>query len=1150
MPDTPGLSEARRALLQRYLRGELPQSARAAGVVTQRAMESQAPLSFGQQQMWLLEQLTPASPVYSECVTIHLPGPLDIAALEQSFNEIIGRHEAWRTSFPIVDGQPIQMIHPPSTLALPVVDLRHLPEAEREAEALRLATEDARILFDLARHPLLRATLIQLSDVEHRLFLTLHQSIFDGVSLYQVFLPELRALYEAFSSGKPSPLPDLPIQYADFAVWQRQWLQGGMLADRLAYWKQRLAGAPAALELPTDRPRPPVQSYRGAMRPFALSRRLTDAIKALSRQEGVTMFMALLAAFSTLLYRYTGQDDILIGTPTAGRKHLEIQGLMGYFLNTLVLRTDLSGDPTFRELLVRAREVISSAFAHEDVPFEYLVKELRAERNLGHNALYQVMLILEPSLPVLPSGWTLTQMDVETDTAKLDLTLELDDRPEGLVGRFEYSTDLFDAATIDRMVEHWQTLLESIVADPGQRLSELQLLAEAERHQLLVEWNATSAEYPRSTCIHQLFEAQVERTPDAVAVVYEHAQLTYRELNRRANQLAHYLQRLGVRPEMLVGLCVERSLEMIVGVLGILKAGGAYVPLDSAYPRERLSFMLQDTQTPILVTQERLREGLPEHGARVVRLDTDRNTLAQESAENPVSEVAADNLAYVIYTSGSTGRPKGVLVTQRNLVNSTCTRMTYYRVPVSGFLLLSSFAFDSSAAGIFWTLCQGGMLVLPQQGCEQDPSQTAEVIARCRTSHILSTPSLYSLLLTRATSQQLMSLRAVIVAGEPCPGYLPGRHYELLPHTSLFNEYGPTEATVWSSAYEFPSQGPGATVSIGRPIVNTQIYLLDRYLHPVPIGVPGELCIGGVGLARGYLNRPELTAEKFIAHPFSNEPGARLYKTGDLARYLPTGDIVLLGRLDHQVKLRGYRVELGEIEAVLRQHQDVREVVVAAREHVTGDKRLVAYVVPRGEHAPMSSELRRMALERLPDYMVPSAFVLLESLPLTPGGKLDRRALPAPDQTRREVDETFVAPTLAEHQHLIQIWEELLDARPIGIRDNFFDLGGHSLLAARLVDWIEQVWGKKIPLATLLAGPTIEQLADTLVPSEAAASGTLPGAVRAGGSRLTRSSVPRVAQRDAHSRRIGSKPPFVDVAPSAMRSDLHDTFSKQTTKPK
>lgn len=869
------------------------------------------------------------------------------------------------------------------------------------------------------------------------------------------------------------------------------------LADHLAYWKQRLAGAPTALELPTDRPRPPVPTYRGSMRPFALSKRLTDAIKALSRQEEVTLFMALLAAFDTLLYRYTGQDDLLIGTSIVG----ENQGLMGFFHNTLALRADLSGNPTFRELLVRVREVIGSAFAHEDVPFEYLVKELQPELNLGQNQLFQVKLTLEPALPVLSSGWTLTQKDGETDTAKFDLALELDDRPEGLTGRFKYSTDLFDAATIDRMVGHWQTLLEGIAADPERRLSELPLLRETERHQLLVEWNATSAEYPRNMCIHQIFEAQVERTPDAVAVLCEGAQLTYRELNQRANQLAHHLQRLGVGPEVLVGLCVERSLEMVVGLLGILKAGGAYVPLDPAYPKERLAFMLEDTQIPVLAMQERLQESLPKHGAKVVYLDTAWEAIAQESASNPIGEVTAGNLVYVIYTSGSTGKPKGVLVTHQNLVHSTCARMTYYRTPVAGFLLLSSFAFDSSVAGIFWTLCQGGMLVLPQKDLEQDPSQIAGVIAHNHVSHVLSIPSLYSLLLTRAKPQQLESLQVVIVAGESCPRELPDRHHALLPRTALFNEYGPTEGTVWSSVYEFRFQGLGTTVPIGRPIANTQIYLLDRHLQPVPIGVPGELYIGGAGLARGYLHLPGLTAEKFVLHPFSSEPGARLYKTGDLARYLPDGNIEFLGRLDHQVKLRGYRIELGEIEAVLSQHPAVQEVVVVPREDGPGDKRLVAYVVPQREQNPTSSELRRLAQERLPDYMVPSAFVLLEALPLMPNGKIDRRALPAPGRSRPQMDNTFVAPTLLIHQQLTEIWEDLLDTRPIGIHDNFFELGGHSLLAVRLVDRIEQVWGRKIALTTLLDGPTIERLAYDLTQSEDADRVSAQSTVQADGSK-------------------------------------------------
>jgi amino acid adenylation domain-containing protein len=1049
---------------------------RAAGTITRRTPESRTPLSFGQEQVWFLTQLAPDSPVYNECVTIHLPGPLDVAAFEVSFNEIIRRHEAWRTSFPIVDGQPIQIIHPPSTLTLPVVDLRYLPETEREAEALRLATEDARILFDLAHGPLLRATLMRLGDAEHRLFLTLHQMIFDGVSLYWVFLPELRALYEMFSSGKPSHLPDLPIQYADFAVWQRRGLQGDMLADQLAYWKQQLAGAPAALELPTDRPRPLVPTYRGAMRPFALSRRLTEALKALGRQEGVTLFMALLAAFNTLLYRYTGQDDLLIGTPTAGRKRSEIQGLMGYFLNILLLRTDLSGNPTFRELLVRVREVTNSAFAHEDMPFEYLVKELRPERNLGQNPLFQVMLTLEPSLPVLPSGWTLTQMDVETGTTELDLTLELDDRPEGLIGRFEYSTDLFDAATIDRMVGHWQTLLEAIVANPEGHLSELPLLTEAERHQLLVEWNATQTEYPMDRCIHRLFEAQVEQTPEAVAVVFEDSQLTYRELNQRANQLAHHLQQFGVGPEVLVGLCIERSLEMVVGILGILKAGGAYVPLDPAYPQDRLAFILQDAQVSVLLTQQRLAERLPQHTANVLYLNTAWEGIAQERDQNLISRATSENLAYVIYTSGSTGRPKGVAIAHRSTVAFISWALAVFtQEELAGVLASTSICFDLSVFELFVPLCGGGTVILAENVLYLSHLATSKQVTLINT-----VPSAMAELIRSGGLPA--SVHTINLAGEPFHNTLVQQLYQQDTVRRVFNLYGPTEATTYST-YTLVEKGEREP-SIGRPIANSQVYILDSYLQPVPIGVVGELYLGGDGLARGYLDHLGLTAERFIPNPFSRRPGARLYKTGDLARYMSDGNIEFLGRIDHQVKLRGFRIELGEIETRLIQHPEVSETVVAAREDTLGDKRLVAHVMPVQGRRPAIEDLRSFLKEKLPEYMVPSSFVLIDTLPLAPNGKIDRLALPALQSAGGTEEETSVAPTLPVHYQLIKIWEELLDTRSIGIRDNFFYLGGHSFLAARLVARIEQVFGKKIPLAILFARPTIEQLAVALQQSD------------------------------------------------------------------
>jgi hypothetical protein len=593
--------------------------------------------------------MAPAVPLYNECVTVHLPGPLQATILEQSFNEILRRHEMWRTTFATVDGQPVQVIQSATMIPLPLIDLRGLPEEERETEALRLATEDAWRPFDLTHGPLLRARLMRLSEEDHRLFLTLPHIICDGVSIYNVFLPELAALYEAFSAGKPSPLPELPIQYTDYAQWQREWLQDGVLTEQLTYWRKQLAGDLPVLELPTDHPRPARQTFRGALQRVAIPKRLTEALKELSRREEVTLFMVLLAAFNVLLYRYTGQEDMLVGSVTASRHRSEIEKLLGFFMNTFVLRTDLSGNPSFRDLLGRVREVTLAACAHEQVPFELVVKDLQPERDLSRNPLFQVMFTLEPPLPPLESKWSLGQLDVDTRTAKFDLSLELDERQEGIIGRFEYNTDVFEDATIIRMLRHFQVLLESIVADPGRQIAELPLLTPTERHQAMVEWNATEGEYPQDLCLHQLFEAQVKRTPDAVAVVEDRAQLSYRELNERANQLAHYLCGLGVGPETCVGICVERSLEMVVGLLSILKAGGAYVPLDPSYPQERLGFMVKDAQLPVLLTQQRLVKNLPTHSARLVRLDSDWPEIAKESLENPASGAMAENLAYVIY---------------------------------------------------------------------------------------------------------------------------------------------------------------------------------------------------------------------------------------------------------------------------------------------------------------------------------------------------------------------------------------------------------------------------------------------------------------------------------------------------------------------
>ena len=1044
--------------------------------ITPVSLVQELPLSFAQEQLWLLYQLNPDTPVYNEPLTIRLTGWIDVTALEQSLNAVIRRHEVLRTTFSTVNGQPVQVIHPAATLKLPVVDLQVLPSLERETEALRIATLEARKPFDLTSGPLLRATLIQLSEVDYRLFLTQHHIIDDAISAYNVLLPELETLYKAFCAGKPSPLSELPIQFADFAVWQRQWLQGEVLERHVAYWQQQLANLPV-LQLPTDRPRPAVQTFRGARECIALSKTLTEALKTLSRQQGVTLFTTLLAAFKTLLYRYTGQEEIVIGTFTAGRNRPELENLIGFFLNTLVLRTYLSGNPSFAQLLKRLEEVTLAAYAHEELPFKHLM-EIQP-RNLSYNPLFQVAFVLEPSLPPLDSGWTISQLDVDTGTAKFDLSVELEEKPDGIIGRFEYNTDLFDTATINRMIGHFQTLLEAIVANPIQPLMELPMLTSVEQQQLLVEWNDTQVDSPSAQSIHSLFESQVQHTPDAVAVVYENQQLTYSELNNLANQLAHYLRSMGVGAEVLVGICVERSLFMVVGILGILKAGGAYVPLDPEYPSTRLGLMLEDAQVSVLLTQQHLVKKLPESKAQCVCLDTEWHFISQSSEENPITSVQATNLAYVIYTSGSTGQPKGVLVAHRNLVHSTCAHISYYQEPVSRFLLVSSLTFDTSVAGIFWTLCCGGTLVLPQEGLQREVPKLVELIHQNHISHLLSLPSLYALILQQAKREQLASLHTIIVAGESCPSDLVKQHQEYLPSASLFNEYGPTEGTVWSSVYLCQSQEL-TRVPIGRPIANTQIYILDSKLRPVPVGVPGELHISGVGVARGYLNRPELTLEKFIPNPFSDDPLARLYKTGDKARYLPDGNIEYIGRIDHQVKIRGYRIELGEIETVLSQHPKIQQVVVVVRSDSPGDKSLTAYIVPAQTTAPTIADLRHFLKQQLPDYMVPSVYVILDALPLLPNGKVDRRALPASEGLRLDLEAEYVAPRTLVEEMLAKIWAEVLGLEKVGIDDNFFDLGGHSLKATRVLSRVQEAFQVELLLHSFFEEPTIAKFSQVI----------------------------------------------------------------------
>ena len=1070
------------------------------------------PLSFAQQRLWFLNQLEPDSAFYNMPVGIRLGGALDVEALEQSFGKMVERQESLRTSFPLVNGSPSQLISPPAPVSLPLIDLSALPEARREAEMQALAVAEANRPFDLEEGPLFRASLLKLGDEDHVLLVTMHHIISDGWSL-GVLVRELGVLYADISAGREPSLHELPVQYSDFASWQRQWLDGEALERMLAYWRGLLKDAPSSLDLPTDRPRPAVQTYRGAVRGLTLPPALGRELNELSRQENVTLFMTLLTAFQLLLSRTAGQQDIIVGTPVAGRNRLETESLIGCFINTLVLRTDLTGDPAFRELLKKVREVTLDAYMHQDVPFERLVEELQPTRDLSRQPLFQVMFILQnaplPSLQL--EGLSLTPLDTENETSKFDLTLSVFEGGDGsLRVNAEYNRDLFEGETIVRMLEHFETLLGGIVADPGRRLSQLPMLGADERHRLLVEWNDTSVSYRGDECLHELVERQVERTPDAVAVVYQDQELSYRELNRRANQLAHYLRELGVGPDVLVGICAERSMEMVVGLLGILKAGGAYVPLDPSYPAQRLAFMLQDASVEVLLTQEHLVESLSAHDARLVRLDADWTEVARRSTANPSSGARADNLAYMIYTSGSTGQPKGAMNTHGAIRNRLLWMQDAYHLTGADRVLQKTpFSFDVSVWEFFWPLLVGAQLVVAAPGGHQDGGYLVRLIRERQITVMHFVPAMLQLFVEQEGLELCDSLRKVICSGEALPFELQERFFER-SSAELHNLYGPTEAAVDVTFWECERESERRVVPIGRPIANTQIYILDSQLQPAPVGAPGELYIGGEGLARGYLRRAGMTGEKFLPHPFSAEPGARLYRTGDLARFLPDGNVEYLGRIDNQVKVRGFRIELGEIEAALAGYPAVREAAVVVRAGSGDDKRLAAYVVPAGSSRPTVSELRSFLKEQLPEYMIPSSFTLLESMPLTPSGKVDRKALPQADTSRPELEAEYVTPQTGAQQSVAAIWQEVLGLEQVGLYDNFFDLGGHSLLLAQVLAKLREVFRQEITMLDLFQHTTVDALASFLTEEQRGETSSERGRDR---GRTRRESVNRQRQQ-------------------------------------
>lgn len=1118
------LSPEQRAVLEAKLLNKSRQPNKTL-IIPKRDKTQPCSLSFAQQRLWFLEQLESGGAAYHITRTLRLRGPLDIDALQQSLTTIVERHESLRTYFVANHGIPQQVVIPLDIFELPCTDLSHLDPNQRSARLKTQLTEAVQHPFNLTQDLLLRASLWRLDLEEHVLQVVMHHIASDGWSM-GIFTRELGKLYQSYAHGQPNPLPELPIQYGDFAQWQRQWMTGELLESQLNYWKQQLSGAPPLLELPTDYPRPPQASYRGAELTFTLSPALSEALKRLSQQTGNTLFMTLLAAFNTLLYRYTQQEDMVVGSPIANRNRGEIEGLIGFFANTLALRTNLSDHPSFRELLGRVRQVTLDAYAHQDLPLEKLVEELQPERSLSYSPLFQVMFALH-NLP--SSELQLTELSVENEpvehrTAKFDLILSMREETGGLKGVFEYSVDLFERATIERMVGHFQTLLAGIVVDPEQSIATLPLLTETERHQLLVEWNQTQTDYPRDKCIHQLFEEQVERTPDAIAVVFEDQQLTYGELNHRANQVAYYLQKLGVSPGMLVGICVERSLEMVIGLLGILKAGGAYVPLDPTDPKERQAYILEDAQVTIVLTQQHLITGGASPGVQLIPLEHIEQTFPGEQSGHAELTTAA-SLAYVIYTSGSTGRPKGVTVNHR-AVNRLVLNTNYLQLyPTDRVAQAANAAFDASTFEIWGALLNGAALVILAKSTVLTPQDLAAQLRQQGVSVLFLTTALLNQIAT-TLPQAFSGLRYLLFGGEAAdPECVKAILTESRPQ-QLLHVYGPTENTTFSSWYPVESMAAAPPrLPIGRPIANSQMYLLDRQLQPVPVGVVGEILLGGEGLSSGYLHRPSLNAEKFVPNPFSSDPGDRLYRTGDLGRYLPDGNLEFIGRIDHQIKLRGFRIELGEIEAALGQHPTVATVIVLAREDEPGNKRLVAYWVATDAEVPTSLELRQFLQQTLPDYMIPVAFIQLDALPLTPNGKVDRRALPVPDQTRLEPGQIFVAPRDELESQLTKIWEQVLGLQPIGVRDNFFSLGGHSLLAIELLAQIEKTFEKSLPLATIFHAPTVEELAMVLGHQESPPSWSSLIPLQPEGSRPPLFGIHWLSYRDL-SRHLGPDQPI------------------------
>ncbi|HEY4387780.1 MAG TPA: amino acid adenylation domain-containing protein [Ktedonobacteraceae bacterium] len=1059
--------------------------------------EHPLPLSFAQQRLWFLQQFDTSNSAYNIPLLVRLTGNLKKDTLEQALTTVIARHELLRTTFSTIHGEPVQVVQQEQAFRLPLIDLSSLPSETQAEDFQQIAAHEIQQPFDLELDSPIRGSLLKIAEQEHILLLTLHHIVSDAWST-NILIQEIATVYTAEVAGKPSMLPALPIQYADFAVWQRNWLQGAVMEALLGYWKAVLADAPPLLTLPTDRPRPAIQTYRGATLPFVLTQELSIQLGQLARSEQVTMFMLLLSAFALLLNVYSHQDDVVIGTPIANRTREEAEQLIGVFINTLALRTHVERKNSFRQLLQQVRESTLEAYAHQDLPFEALVDALAPERNLSYHPLFQVMFVLQntPQGTINLPDLQLQAIEPEGTIAKFDLSLSLEENKEGLRGTLEYNTDLFTSATIARMLGHFQSILQAIVTTTEQPMWQISPLMQWEHNLLLVDWNQTEQAYPQEFCLHELFEAQVKRSPTTIAVMCENEQLTYHELNEQANELAHLLRERGVQADSAVGICLERSLSMVTAIFGVLKAGGAYVPLDPGYPQERLAFMLAQARVPLLITSQALAAQFTEYTGEVICTDNLPPLQANETAEYKGKTASPDNLAYLLYTSGSTGQPKGVMMSHRAICNHMHWFLDAFPLDSTDRVLQKTpFSFDASVWEFYAPLLSGGTLVMAQPRGHQDSAYMIQAIRDYHITTLQLVPSQLQMLVEEPQFVTCHSLRWLFCGGEELPVELYHKTLDLLP-VEMHNLYGPSETCIDSITWHCrPTQELNST-PIGRPIANMQAYVLDEFMQLVPVGVPGELYLGGVDLARGYMQRPELTAARFVPHPFSTHSGERLYRTGDLVRYLPDSTLQYLGRIDQQVKVRGFRIELGEIEAVLNQHPLTQECAVIVREDHPGDRRLVAYLVFREQPAPGNSELRQFLLTQLPGYMVPSYFVMLERLPLLPNGKIARTQLPAPGGARPEQEQAYVAPRTAIEQNLADIWAAVLGIELIGINDNFFELGGDSILSIQIIARANEA-GLRLTPKQIFQHQTIAQLAEVInqAPAMLAEQGPVTGAV-------------------------------------------------------